>query len=178
VSILYIAHRAYGGASDAVRVFEDGVVMQREGAHTDIRWDDVATLVSDAWRDERGGLGQRHVLTSTRGAAIIVTHELLGVDALVATLRERAVARALPAALLSFRAGTPQVFGPVRVAAGGVAWEGRELVPWAEIGPAEVAHGAVTLAAAEAGGRYRTHRFERVPNADVLVALVKHARER
>jgi hypothetical protein len=174
VSILYIVHRAYGGANDAVRIYEDGIAMQRDGSATEIRWDDVASLTSDAFRDEQGRPGERHVLAGTRGGVMTLmtfTHALEGIDELATELCERVLARALPRAILAFRAGTPQRFGPVRVERGGVGWDGHALVPWADVRRADVQLGALVLR--HAAG---TERFERLPNAHVVSALVEHAR--
>ena len=171
VSILYIVHRAYGGANDAVRIYDDGITMQREGVRAEILWDDATALTSETFRDERGRPGQRHVLSALRGGPMTFTHAIEGIDALAAELRERVAARALPRAVMAFRAGTTQAFGPVGVERAGVAWDGHPLVPWRDVVAAEAAMG--TLSIRHEGG---VARFERVPNAHVVAALVEHAR--
>jgi hypothetical protein len=171
VSILYIMHRAYGGAGDAVRIYEDGVTMQREGAQSEMRWDDAATLTSEAFRDEAGRAGQRHVLRSVRGTTMMFTHALEGIDDLAAELRERVAERALPRAVSALRSGAAQAFGPVRVERAGLAWNGGPLVPWREVGLAQAEGGALTLRHAEG-----VERFDRLPNAHVAAALIEHAR--
>jgi hypothetical protein len=178
MSVLYIAHRAYGNRSDGVQVFDDGVRMQREGTALEMRWDDVATLTSKVWRDGTAGAPMhRHVLTSARGESMTFTHELQGVDALAAELEERVRRKELPRALIAMRAGNAVQFGEVSVDAKGVSYAGQR-ASFADVGRAAIVDGVLTVYIEEGTSPLVALPASRVPNACVLVSLVEGERAR
>ena len=175
MSVMYIAHRSQGNRDDVVRIFDDGVLVARDGSISEMRWEDLATLSSRTWHAGRGKLGQRHVLTSSGGETMTFTHEIVGIEALVDELEKRVVRKALPPALLSYRAGRSVTFGAVSVNKHGIA-RGTAVTPWSAVGPAVRGDGVLAVHGRDPASPRVTVPLEKLSNVCVLVALIDHAR--
>ena len=159
----------------AVRVHQDGLVWQKNGRTTAMRWDDVLELGVIAFYNRqlrttfytytlKDRSDQKMRLNLTPG-------NLDNAQELAQTIQQEVTRRQLGRAITTFNAGQPVQFGPLTIAQEGIGY-GRKSLPWSQFAGASLSQrGHFVVRAKEQKTTWARIEMVKMPNMFTFVAL-------
>jgi len=163
------------GTTTRASIFERGLVYERLGRSTSIRWDDVARF----WRSERivnGVEHYRYILEDRSGRRLTISRRLARVREVGRRIEIELRRHRLPEALAAHAGGARLLFGKVAVTSVGLN-RGASKVRWLEIDAVHIDGGYVTVWKPGASAPWLRLRLWEVPNVDILLqVLATHIR--
>lgn len=157
-----------------VYTFSQGIVHAKGNALEVVRWDQIEAVWERLIRSR--GRTQSVLYTVRRGGdgkTFTYGSQLQQNTVLGQTIQQEVVRIQLPRAIPAFQAGQNIAFGPVNANQQGLN-NGREMVPWNQVGSIIVREGIICI---EQGGRlirWNAVKSSTVPNLAVLQALVNY----
>jgi hypothetical protein len=161
---------------------QHGLIHRARGVEVGMLWEDVAELRVSR-RNVRRWERNACTLLATNGRRLELTDELTGIADVCTRVEHENVRRQLPRALADVQAGRVVAFGPFVVTSDGLSHR-EHLLAWNEVGGAAVVQGFLVIGDATRGIRilpkrdgiiaWARERYAEVPNAAVLLAVVKH----
>jgi hypothetical protein len=168
--------RVFLSRNRQVNVHEHGIAEERGTRRTEMRWDEVATLVSDRQQVTQAmGLVTheiaRHVLTTDTGRKIVLDHLLSDIASLGDLVEEQVSLCLLPKIRTRLGNGETVLFAPLEVSPQGLR-RGQQTLPWDQVAGAQVAHGEVRIFRSGEPSAWVKIRYGGLSNASVLLTLI------
>jgi hypothetical protein len=163
-----------------VDVYEHGVVEQRAARRTEMRWDEVSSLLCERGElVQAAGLVSHHIahfrLKTQTGKKLLLDHLLVDIDALGEQVELQVRRCMLPKVRARIAAGEDVAFAPFSASQRGLTRGGRTLA-WERVAGAEVADGQVRIFARGELSAWARVPYAKLSNALTLLELIsEHA---
>lgn len=158
-----------------VRVFQQGMVCERDGKVETIRWNAIQGLWQNVTKHYRNGIytGTTHVYTiqTSDGKKMVFNDRIKQVEKLGEQMQDAITALRLPEAYAAYQSGQGVGFGPLTISLNGVS-KGNQSVAWNELQGVELVKGFVKFKKQGAWFNFANVRVSEVPNLFVFLSLV------
>ncbi len=176
---IYVPLRAYRNWGLKVLVFEKGFVHFQKGRIQVFRWDQIQTVWQQISKAAATGiLGDADVLTVVRSDDIQVRIDdhIARRKTLGQLVQKETLKHMLPSTVAAFERGEIVDFGPLGISSEGLHNKHRVL-PWSDLADMKLdKKGSLTVSQRGKWLNWLNVPANQIPNAHVLLALVKHAR--
>lgn len=167
---------------DVILLHDRGIVSEKNGRPTVIRFDDVKSITSSKQRQRNAGIeAQKHIVLANDGTSIAFSLFFDGALDLLAAVDAATHERIYAESLKAFDSGEIVNFGPISISEDGFFDSKRAVVPWSEIDRAAIEMPLMAMGPMQAelnvwkrGERHPSAKYatERVPNASVLIEMI------
>jgi hypothetical protein len=163
-------------------VFTEGLI-RAQGSKIDVmRWEHVEAVWEKIVKHRYRGLitiytSYNYTVSRGDGAQFKFGSALKNTKQLGVAIQQEATRRQLPKATAAYDSGNPANFGPLSVSMQGISKNG-VLVPWNQVGQVNVRRGWLIVPKQGSMLAASRTRSSLVPNLEVFLQLVEHARRR
>ena len=163
-------------------VFTEGLI-RAQGSKIDVmRWEHVEAVWEKIVKHRYRGLitiytSYNYTVRRSDGVQFKFGSALKNTKQLGVALQQEVTHRQLPKAIAAYESGSPVNFGPLSVNLQGISKNG-VLVPWNQVGQVNVRRGWVIVPKQGSLLAASRTRCSLVPNVEVFLRLVEHARQR
>lgn len=164
------AFGALGSSNLRVYLFTNGFIAARGKKGDVFRWDQIQA-VWEKVTTNRSGNAFTYTVQRNDGKTTKISSQLVKVRDLGVQIMREVMRIQLPQAKAAYNGGQTLSFGKVNVNLQGVN-NGKELVPWDQIGNMTVAQGSILIGKDGRQLKWSTVKAADVPNLSVLIALV------
>lgn len=154
------------------------------GARTEdvvVSWDAVESFTEDVRVLDYHGIPlrtiHRYTIRAADGLTVTLDDAIAAVPQLAARVAAETLRHMLPRMRTAIARGATVAFGPIALAREGISYDGR-LLPWDQVGGIERdRYGEIVVRERNGGGRWARVAVSQVPNAHVLLPLVRELGE-